>query len=143
MNTKNPFRKSVYGKNTSRKGIVGITLAAIMIVSIFAMVVPTAIGKANPPAPSVVPNATIRIYGDMDKNAPERYTEWDQPFDPSVIPPDSITFNPAILKWGNISANSTDAYQKIYLRAWYEPNCTYGLPGGTPRKTHYYPDRTW
>lgn len=124
----------------NKKGIIGITLAAIMIASIFAVVAPTVVAKFNPTKdPDFYPNSTIRLYGAPDKTAPERFTDWTQPFDPSVIPSDSATFNPALLKWDNLTSNSTDAYEKIYLRAWYEPDCTYGSPGYTPRKTHHYP----
>ena len=124
----------------NRKGVIGLALTAIMVASLFAMVAPTVVADPpNPPAPSIVPNSTLRIYGAPDKTAPERYTDWEQPFDPSVIPSDSVTFNPALLKWDNLSANSTDAYEKIYLRGWYEPKCEYGSPGHTPRKIHHYP----
>ena len=128
--------------NTKRsKGIIGITLVMIMIASIFAMVAPTAVADPpNPPKdPDFYPNSTIRLYGAPDKTAPERYTDWSQPFDPSVIPSDSVTFNPALLKWDNLTSNSTNAYEKVYLRGWYEPDCTYGSPGYIPRKTHHYP----
>ena len=121
------------------KGIIGITLATIMVLSIFAMIAPTAVAKFTPSKdPDFYPNSTIRLYGDPDKKAPERYDTWDQPFDPSVIPADSATFNPAILKWDNLTGNSTNAYEKIYLRAWYEPSCLYSNPGGVSRKTHNY-----
>lgn len=100
------------------KGIIGIALAVIMLASVFA-IVPTAM--AEPPeggAPS-----SIRIYGDVqpDGNAPERYTNWTQPFDPTVIPKDSITFNPALLEEEFGVKNGENAREKIFLRAWYEP----------------------
>lgn len=125
---------------------MGITLVAIMIASVFAMVAPTAVADPpNPPGPypdpDVYPNSTIRIYGDVPPkgNAPERYSDWTQPFDPTVIPKDSIMFNPAILEWDGdkypMSAQSNNSDLKTYLRAWYEPCGKYwGL-----RKNHTYP----
>jgi hypothetical protein len=145
MNTKNPFRKSVYGKNASRKGIIGITLAAIMIASIFAMVAPTAVAvwhEPNPPAPPEQPlNNSIRLYGDVrpQGNAPEIYDNWTEVFDPTVIPKDSATFNPAYLSryWSNdaITVDGTNAREKIFLRLWYEPCGEYH----GSRKLHVYP----
>ena len=123
-------------KKGIRKGI-GIALVAIMIASIFALVVPTAVASNNPSVPEdYYPNSTIRIYGDVCPmgNAPERYSDWTQPFDPTIIPKDSITFNPAYLDW-DMSAQSTDTNEKTYLRAWYEPCGKYW----GPRKNHTYP----
>ncbi|MCU4139683.1 MAG: hypothetical protein MW690_000415 [Methanophagales archaeon] len=52
--------------------------------------------------------------------APLRYDNWTQPFDPTVIPSDSITFNPAIIEEvGEADQNNSDI--KTYLRMWYEP----------------------
>ena len=103
----------------NRKSIIGLTLAAIMVASIFAMVAPTAVAKYNPSGPAHS-NSTIRIYGADDKVAPLRYSDWTQPFDPTVIPSDSITFNPAIKEEvGQAQQNDSDI--KTYLRMWYEP----------------------
>jgi len=103
----------------NRKSIIGLTLAAIMVASIFAMVAPTAVAKYNPSGPAHS-NSTIRIYGADDKVAPLRYSDWTQPFDPTVIPSDSITFNPAIKEEvGEAQQNNSDI--KTYLRMWYEP----------------------
>ena len=123
--------------NTKRsKGIIGITLTVIMIASIFAMVAPTAVAKWTPQTEEDYPNSTIKLYGHVypKGNAPERYSDWTQPFDPTVIPKDSITFNPAYLDW-DMSAQSTDSNEKTYLRAWYEPCGKYW----GPRKNHTYP----
>ena len=103
----------------NRKSIIGLTLAAIMVASIFAMVAPTAVAKYNPSGPAHS-NSTIRIYGAYEKVAPLRYSDWTQPFDPTVIPSDSITFNPAIKEEvGQAQQNDSDI--KTYLRMWYEP----------------------
>jgi uncharacterized repeat protein (TIGR01451 family) len=79
MNTKSKSEKG--------KGIIGITLAAIMVVSIFAIVAPTTVAKYNPPIPpGTEANSSIRIYGDLwpQGNAPERYGNWAQPCDHNV-----------------------------------------------------------
>ena len=130
----------------NKKGIIGITLAAIMIASIFAMVAPTTVAKGNPPAeptPGEIINS-IRIYGDVQPagNAPERYDSWTDPFDPTVIPKDSVTFNPAYfdVDWPDagcshvIRVNDGNAREKTFLRAWYEPCGKYW----GPRKNHTY-----
>ena len=109
-------------KSEKSKGIIGITLAAIMIASIFAVIAPTTVAKYIPPGTEV--NSSIRIYGDLwwQGNAPERYDDWRQPFDPTVIPKDSITFNPAALDRDfGVVVNGENAREKIFLRAWYEP----------------------
>ena len=78
--------------------------------------------------------STIKIYGDVlpQGNAPERYSDWIQPFDPIVIPMDSITFNPAILLDCGC-AQSTDIDLKTYLRSWYEPCHEYRGDLGTQK----------
>ncbi|MCK4527695.1 hypothetical protein KAW18_10015 [candidate division WOR-3 bacterium] len=105
----------------SKKGIIGITFVAIMIASIFAMVAPTAVAKGNKPvSEDYVPNSTINIYGALWKGPAVHYTDWQEPFDPTVIPKDSITFSPAIKEHcGAAGSNNTDL--KNYLRIWYEP----------------------
>ncbi len=68
MNTKNK------SKSEKGKGIIGITLAAIMVVSIFAVIAPATVAKYNPPVPpGTEANSSIRIYGDLwwQGNAPE------------------------------------------------------------------------
>ncbi len=123
------------------RSVGGIVLAAIIVLSIFAVITPSSMAGENPPAPPVTPNSTIRIYGDIAPkgNAPERYIDWRQPFDPTVIPKDSVTFNPAIMEWDGdkypMSAQSENIDLKTYLRMWYEP-C--GLYWG-PQKEHTYP----
>jgi hypothetical protein len=81
------------------KVIVGIAMAAIMVASIFAMVAPTSMAGTNGGfSPEEEPASSVRIYGDVQPqgNAPEQYTDYLDPFDPTVIPKDSITYNPAI-----------------------------------------------
>jgi len=83
------------------KVIVGIAFAAIMVASIFAMVAPTSMAGTNGGfSPDEEPASSIRIYGDVQPhgNAPERYINYKEPFDPTVIPKDSITYNPAIIE---------------------------------------------
>ncbi len=106
----------------SKKGIIGITLAVIIIASIFAVVAPTMVAKYVPPGTEA--NSSIRIYGDVrpQGNAPERYDDWTDPFDSTVIPKDSIMFNPAILDRDfGVVVNGENAREKIFLRSWYEP----------------------
>jgi len=67
---------------------------------------------------------TVRIYGLGNESAPEVYTDWEQPFNPTVIRKDSITFDPAILEWSpeySMSAQNENCDLKEYLRAWYVP----------------------
>ncbi len=141
MNTKiNPFRKSVYGKDTSRKGIIGITLAMIMIASIFAMVASTTVADPNPPPEQQdVLNNSIRLYGDArpQGNAPETYDSWTKVFDPTVIPKDSATFNPALYPFNlhTVVVDGVNAAEKVFLRSWYEPCGDYN----GSRKLHIYP----
>ena len=131
-------------KSEKSKGIVGITLAAIMIASIFAMVAPTTVADPNPPAPPEqqdVLNNSIRLYGDVrpQGNAPETYDNWTKVFDPTVIPKDSATFNPAYFDrtWsdGAITVDGVNAREKVFLRSWYEPCGEYN----GSRKLHVYP----
>ena len=117
--------KKMNTKSKSKKGIIGITLAAILIASIFAVIAPATVAKYNPTIPPETEvNSSIRIYGDVQPqgNAPERYDDWTQPFDPTIIPKDSITFNPAMLDRDfGVVVNGENAREKIFLRAWYEP----------------------
>ena len=129
--------------NTKRsKGIIGITLVMIMIASIFAMVAPAAVAEGpNPEAPdktpSVYPNSTIRIYGEVGFAPDKIYTAWQDSFDPTVIPKDSITFNPAIQIW---VAGAPNMDLKTHLRMWYEPSHEYnGLISEYTLQTHEYP----
>ncbi|KAF5437887.1 von Willebrand factor type A domain-containing protein, partial [Candidatus Methanophagaceae archaeon] len=133
------------------KVIVGIAFAAIMVASIFAMVAPTSMAGTNGGfSPDEEPASSIRIYGDVQPhgNAPERYLNFEEPFDPTVTPKDSITYNPAIIEEshedgepyyrvlvGNAVGSPENAREKIFLRSWYEP-C--GLYNG-PRKNDSHP----
>ncbi len=68
-------------------------------------------------------NVTVRIYGDLALAS--KVPGWDKPdevFNPTAIRKDSITFDPAIIRWSNMSAGSEDAYEKVYYRVWYEPS---------------------
>ncbi len=133
------------------KVIVGIAMAAIMVASIFAMVAPTSMAGTNGGfSPEEEPASSIRIYGDVQPhgNAPERYINFEEPFDPTVIPKDSITYNPAIIEEsgeegepyyrvlvGNAIGSPENAREKIFLRSWYEPCGQYN----GPRKNDSYP----
>ncbi len=132
------------------KVIVGIAFAAIMVASIFAMVAPTSMAGTNGGfSPDEEPASSIRIYGDVQPhgNAPERYINYKEPFDPTVIPKDSITYNPAIIEesrepgeqyYGIIigkGSSSENAREKIFVRSWYEPCGQYN----GPRKNDSHP----
>ncbi len=87
-----------------------------------------------------IDNNTVRVYGEedlgpevgYDSQGQYQYANYQQPFDPASIRKDSITFNPAKILWDGtefpISADSTNADLKKYLRLWYEPNHTYTKP---------------
>jgi len=69
-------------------------------------------------------NVTVRIYGDVAPARAAKYPGWDsydEVFNPAAIKKDSITFDPAIIRWDNMSAGSVDAYEKVYYRVFYEP----------------------
>jgi hypothetical protein len=63
-----------------------------------------------------------QIYGDREQFVYMNY--WD-PFDPTALQKDVLTFNPAIVLWDGVnfamSADSRDIHTKKYLRLWYEP----------------------
>ena len=132
----------------NKKGIIGITFAAIMIASIFAMVAPSTVAEGpNQEAPekttSAYPNSTIRIYGEVGFAPDTIYTDWQDPFDPTVIPKDSITFNPAIqidMEPYSITSPEMDLDLKTHLRMWYEPSHVYeGLISDYTLQTHSCP----
>jgi hypothetical protein len=88
-------------KEREVKVIAGIAFAAIMIASIFAMIAPITMAGTNGGfSPVEEPASSIRIYGGVQPqgNAPEQYITSKEPFDPTVIPTDSITYNPAIIE---------------------------------------------
>lgn len=131
-------------KEREVKVIVGIAFAAIMIASIFAIVAPTTMAGTNGVfSPDEEPASSIRIYGDVQPqgNAPEQYITYKDSFDPTVIPTDSITYNPAIIEEsrepGELyyhiligkGSSSENAREKILLRSWYEPCGQYNGPG--------------
>jgi hypothetical protein len=136
--------------NTKRsKGVIGITLAIIMIASIFT-VLPVA---AQPPGPPPEGNdgignvsdykATLRVYGEdnegpavatYDSKGRFVYPNYEDAFDPTALKKDVLVFNPAIVMDGeygdNMWANATispslDINVKKYLRIWYEPHHLY------------------
>ena len=133
-----------------REVIVGIAMAAIMVASIFAMVAPTSMAGTNGVfSPDEEPSSSVRIYGDVQPqgNAPEQYEHWKEPFDPTVIPKDSITYNPAIIEESRedgepyygiiigVDGSSENAREKIFARSWYEPCGRYN----GPRKNDTHP----
>jgi PKD repeat protein len=82
------------------------------------------------------PNMTIRVYGEDDIGPKCPYVHYRDPFDPTIIEKDSLTFNPAIILWdaaeSSMSADSTNIHEKKFLRLWYEPNHWYS-------SDYYYP----
>ncbi|MFZ2070497.1 MAG: vWA domain-containing protein [Halobacteriota archaeon] len=137
-------------KRKERKVIVGIALATIMAASIFAMAVPASIAGTNGGyPPDETPASSIRIYGDVQPhgNAPARYINYKEAFDPTVIPKDSITYNPAIIEESReageqyygitigVGSSSQNAREKIFARSWYEPCGQYN----GPRKNETHP----
>jgi hypothetical protein len=109
----------------NKKGVVGATLAIIMIASIFTAVVPSVTGYYDGTGNEVTTENktvnTLRIYGE-DGIGPNSVYSWHtEPFDPAVIPKDSITFDPAYLRGTDWSGQSHDIDVKKYLRIWYEP----------------------
>ena len=134
----------------NRKGIIGLTLAVIMVASVFS-VLPVAL--AQPPTPTEDDNpiinvnasgitASLRVYGEYDEGpvswmGGDRsqfiYRNWSDPFDPTALKKDSLTFNPAIIldgEYGQMSAGpySNDIHVKKFLRLWYEPEHVYSKP---------------
>ena len=68
-------------------------------------------------------NVTVRIYGDVAPARAAKYPGWDsydEVFNPAAIKKDSITFDPALIRW-DMSAGSVNAYEKVYYRVFYEP----------------------
>ena len=144
-----PLSQEVNSKGKmNRKGrevkvIAWIAFAAIIIASISAIVAPITMAGTNGGfSPDEEPASSIRIYGDVQPqgNAPEQYITYKEPFDPTVIPTDSITYNPAIIEesrqpeepyYGVIigmGSSSQNAREKIFLRSWYEPCGRYNGP---------------
>ncbi|KAF5432520.1 hypothetical protein C5S36_08355 [Candidatus Methanophagaceae archaeon] len=132
-------------KEREVKVIAGIAFAAILIASIFAIVAPTTMAGTNGVfSPDEEPASSIRIYGDVQPqgNAPGQYVTSKELFDPTVIPTDSITYNPAIIEEsheegepyyriliGNADGSPENGREKILLRSWYEPCGQYNGPG--------------
>jgi len=77
----------------------------------------------------IKPNTSIRVYCEDDIGPKCPYMNWSDPFDPTAIQKDSLTFNPAIVRDSAeypMSADSTDAAVKKFLRLWYECAHDYG-----------------
>jgi len=79
-----------------------------------------------------IKSGTIRVYGHgnastigiRNKCNIEQYTNWEEPFNPTSIRKDSITFNAAILPYSTeypMHAQGEDCDLKEYLRVWYVP----------------------
>ena len=98
----------------NRKGMIGLTLAVIMVASIFSVLPVT----AQPPTPTEGDNpiinvnasgitASLRVYGEYDEGPVSWmgcdrsqfiYRNWSDPFDPTALKKDSLTFNPALIR---------------------------------------------
>jgi PKD repeat protein len=78
------------------------------------------------------PNITLRVYCEDDLGPECPYENWSDPFDPTVIEKDSLTFNPAIILWNGtdspMSAGSQNIHEKKFLRLWYECGHVYSKP---------------
>ena len=157
-------------KMKNGKSIVAIAIAAIMVISVMTAIIPSTTAQqgettqqrlqfAHNPANDNLLDDTgiyirqviiddvrkdaIRLYGEPDKVPPKVYDTYDDAFDPRVIPKDSATFNPAIIRHTDddfttlddledtftwIKASAQDANLKKYLRIWYEPVHVYEGP---------------
>lgn len=116
-------------KKINSKRMLSIVLAAIMLVSMFA-------AMAAPAAAGDIEMNTIKIYGDEDPDNEiyptiynggyeTSYVNAIDPFDPTIVRKDSITFNPAIVRDMAFKASGKDAGVKIYQRDWYETDHIY------------------
>ncbi|HUV02117.1 MAG TPA: PKD domain-containing protein [Desulfobacteria bacterium] len=130
----------------TKKNIIGITLALIMIASIFT-VLPVASQPPGPPEGNEgignvsLYKATLRVYGELDEGPAVTvydsqgqfvYPNYADAFDPTALQKDVLVFNPAIVKDGeydamfaNTSDGNRDIDVKKYLRLWYEPHHYY------------------
>mgnify|MGYP006285909649 CR=1 FL=1 len=93
--------------------------------------------KAQDPVETTPPS--LRIYGEENAIYPTHsfkgqdntysndfiYPDETTPFDPGVIEKDSITFNPAWI--GHEYGMTSDIGEKVFLRAFYEPEYTHGI----------------
>jgi len=122
-------------KNIIRKNIKKILSGWVVLCMVLTGLVMTT-------APSVVAGCsdctetpTVRIYGEeaavypthsFTDNTPYAqnfiYLDETQPFDPGVIQKDSITFNAAFLDHDHGVNAQGNAAEKVFLRAFYEPN---------------------
>lgn len=127
-----------------RSGYVALVMTAILLLAVFTVAIPATI--AQPPGPpdrnppvNVTESSSIRVYGEDDtgpvstawtgNRSQFRYVDWPDPFDPTVLGKDSLTFSPAIILWDGtespMSAGSINIHEKKYLRMWYEPEHIY------------------
>ncbi|MBN1763140.1 MAG: hypothetical protein JW878_08735 [Methanomicrobia archaeon] len=131
-----------------KKNIIGLTLAFIMVASIFT-VLPVAADGPTPPSGADNPLipvedpyyvSSLRVYGecdegymgmDYDEKGQFAYVNMTDPFDPTVLYKDSITFDPALIieaDYDMMSADSHNVFEKAFLRLWYEPEHQYTKP---------------
>ena len=153
-------------KMKNGKSIAAIAIAAIMMISVMTVIVPTALGRVQFTYGDVLDEtrkddiyinginltnatnaadpdmATVRLYGEIDKQAPRVYSNYRDAFDPTIIPKDSATFNPAIIKDNDLDPRTSnswtiksgtesspvDSHLKKYMRIWYEPQHAYEGP---------------
>jgi hypothetical protein len=134
-------------KMNKNKNVIGLTLVTIMIASIFAVLPIPVAGGAPPSTPVADDNpvitqplnqtpygSSLRVYGEDDKGPAGTdyddqgqfvYPEYWDPFDPTALQKDSLTFNPGIVQDGQYgemyATESTDIHVKAFLRLWYEP----------------------
>jgi len=129
-------------KNRSKKsGCVALAMAVIMLLAVFTAAIPSSVADVPPGPPNptvdVTETSSLRVYGEGNLGPDEGYgskgqmiyDDWRDPFDPTVLQKDSITFNPAIILWDGtesaMSANSNNIHEKKFLRMWYEPEHVY------------------
>jgi hypothetical protein len=143
-------REKVKGKVKSDKGernrYIALGMAVLMLLAVFTAGMPSSVADEVPPGPpnppvDITEASSIRIYGEdnmgpyegYDAKGQMIYSDWQDPFNPTVLQKDSITFNPAIILWDGqesaMSANSYNIHEKKFLRMWYEPEHVYTKPG--------------
>jgi len=135
------MRKKISSNTDKKSGYVALVMAAILLSAVFTAAIPTSVaevppGPPNPPV-DITESSSLRVYGenDMGPSAFDGarsqfiYKDWPDPFDPTILQKDSITFSPAIILWDGqespMSAGSLDIHEKKFLRMWYEPEHIY------------------
>jgi hypothetical protein len=136
--------KKISNYKGKKSGYVALAMAAILLSAVFTAAIPSSAaqlppGPPNPPV-DVTETSSLRVYGEGDLGPDESYgpkgqmiyDNWSDPFDPTVLQKDSITFNPAIILWDGqesaMSAGSDNIHEKKFLRIWYEPQHVYTKP---------------